>query len=76
MVHVLANIVKVVVFASSADTLLRVGSAAELCHWVGRIDGVEEDWLELRDDDSDAIKARKSHAKSICSPVARGEHRT
>lgn len=60
MVDVLANIVQVVVFSSGADALLRVGSAAKLGHGVGRIDGVQEDWLELRENGnngkSNAIK--------------------
>ena len=48
MVDVLAHIVQVIVLASCADALLRVGSTPEPGHGVGRVYGVEEDGLELR----------------------------
>ena len=48
MVDVLAHVVQVVVFSSCAYALLRVGSTPEPGHGVGRVDGVEEDGLELR----------------------------
>lgn len=58
VVDVLANIVQVVVFSSGADALLRVGSAAKLGHGVGRIDGVQEDWLELRENGNNGNQIR------------------
>lgn len=48
VVDILTNIIKVIVFASCTNTLLRVGSTTQLGHGVGRINGVKEDWLELR----------------------------
>lgn len=47
VVDIFAHIVQIVVFTSCTDTLLSVGSTTQLSHRVGRIDGVEEDWLEL-----------------------------
>lgn len=47
MVDVFTHVVQVVVFASCADAFLGVGSAVQPSHGVGRIDGVEEDGLEL-----------------------------
>lgn len=35
-------------FASCTDTLLGVGSTTQPGHWVGWINGVEEDGFELR----------------------------
>lgn len=47
MVHVFSHIIQVVVFASGTDALLGVGGTPQLGHGVGRVDGVEEDGLEL-----------------------------
>lgn len=60
VVDVLANIVKVVVFAAGTYTLLSIGGAAKLCHWMGRIDGVQEDWLELRNNNNNTFKKNKN----------------
>lgn len=50
MVDIFPHIIQVVVFASCTDTLLGVCSTSQLGHWVGWINGVEEDGLELRED--------------------------
>lgn len=47
MVDVLPHVVQVVVLAAGADALLGVGGAAQPGHGVGRVDGVQEDGLEL-----------------------------
>lgn len=48
VVDVFAHIVQVIVFASCTDTLLCVGGAGQPGHGVRRVDGVQEDGLELR----------------------------
>ena len=47
MVRVLADVVEVVVLASSADAFLRVDCSFVLAFCRGWIDGAEEDGLEL-----------------------------
>ena len=47
VIAVLADIVKVVVLATGANALLGVGGAFPGSHWVGLVDGAEEDGLEL-----------------------------
>lgn len=51
-------------FTSGTDTLLGVGGAVQPGHRVGRVDGVEEDGLELR---------RKRHRKQKESNQPEGE---
>jgi len=48
VVHVLAHVIQVVVFPAGADALLRVGGTPQPGHGVRRVNGVEEDGLELR----------------------------
>jgi hypothetical protein len=47
MVHILADIVKIVVFASSANALLRVDGASQFGHFQVRIAGAEKERFEL-----------------------------
>lgn len=47
MVHVFAHIIKIIVFAASTNALLCVCSTPKSGHWVGRVNGVQEDGLEL-----------------------------
>ncbi len=42
-------------FTSCTDTLLSVGGTAQPSHGVGRIDGVEEDGFELREENNNEI---------------------
>uniref|UniRef100_A0A2M4DCU6 Putative secreted protein n=1 Tax=Anopheles darlingi TaxID=43151 RepID=A0A2M4DCU6_ANODA len=47
MVHVLADVIQIVVLATGADALLRVGCPNPTCHLTARIDRTEEDRFEL-----------------------------
>lgn len=47
VVHVLAHIIQVIVLAPSADALLCVSCTLESGHGVGRVNGVQENRLEL-----------------------------
>lgn len=47
MVHVFAHIIKIIVLATGTNALLCVCSTAKSGHGVGRVDGVQEDGLEL-----------------------------
>lgn len=47
MVDIFTHIIQIVVFAACANALLRVGSTTQPGHGVGRVNGVEEDGLEL-----------------------------
>lgn len=48
MIDILAHVVQVVVFASSPDAFLGIGSSAQLCHRVRRVNSVQEDGFELK----------------------------
>lgn len=47
MIDILAHIVQVIVFAPSPDAFLGIGSSAQLCHRVRRVNSVQEDGFEL-----------------------------
>lgn len=47
VVAILANIVEIIMFATSADALLTVHSTLQLRHWVRLADSAQEDGLEL-----------------------------
>lgn len=48
MVDILPHIVQVIVLPPSSDTLLRVGCSVQFGHGMRRVDGVQEDRLELQ----------------------------
>lgn len=49
VVDVLPHVVQVVVFSSCSDAFLCVGGPPQLGHGVRRVDGVQEDGLELKE---------------------------
>jgi len=48
MVHILANIVQVIVFAASTDALLTVDSPGQSTHATVGVNGTLKDWFELK----------------------------
>lgn len=48
MVDILANIIKIIVLATSTDTLLTVDSAGQPPHATVGVNSALEDWFELK----------------------------
>lgn len=68
MINVFAHVVQVVVFPSCSNAFLRVGGPPQLGHGVGRVDGVQEDGLELKTGSAtDAAKTLTAGGRrSVC----------
>lgn len=56
MVDIFPDVVQVVVLSSGTDAFLSVGRAPQLGHGMRRVDGVQEDRLELSEKINDKMK--------------------